>query len=203
MHPYRQVGRRIGGSARALGIVAVPTAIAKVCGIMEFAVMDDVKVPPLTPINLIHSLGGIIDTPAGKLRLSRPKVEQSFERLPSGHLQHSITDFPEPGWTAPAKHNPEQYRSDPQSQVSHVEFPSGSRSFLAGWCGSGSSSLEGPLGLKCSVFVTCNPLICSSDAQDEGKRHAALPSLRTCFPGGGLQPSFFTWVGRCCWQPPR
>ena len=53
----------IGGKAKTLGRVATPVGIAGTNGVMEWTVVDDNKIPPLTPVNLLHTLGTVVNLP--------------------------------------------------------------------------------------------------------------------------------------------
>eukprot|EP00974_Lingulodinium_polyedra_P094208 9128954-Lingulodinium_polyedra.AAC.1 len=61
----------IGGRAKGLAKVAVPTGIAGVSGVIEWMVVGDSSVPPLAPVNLLHGLGSIVNLPDLKLEFRK------------------------------------------------------------------------------------------------------------------------------------
>ena len=54
----------IGGKAEIIGKVIVPTGMAGINGVIEWTVVNTPGVPPLTPVNLLHAVGAVVNLPA-------------------------------------------------------------------------------------------------------------------------------------------
>ena len=82
----------VGGSGKCLGTVEWPLGLPGYNGVMQMTVIDNERVPPLTPIGMFTELKTIIDL--GKQTLTYENSQsQDLEVLPSGHIAHSIVDF--------------------------------------------------------------------------------------------------------------
>ena len=51
----------IGGKAKVLGKVEMPSSMGGVNGIVKHTVVDSPGVPPLTPVSLLKQVGSVID----------------------------------------------------------------------------------------------------------------------------------------------
>ena len=110
----------IGGKAKCLGLVLAPVGIARTSGTITWTVVDDDRIPPLTPVNLLHVLGAIVNLPDKKIDYKSIGRSQPLNLLPSGHVSHSIVEFPEEGWTCPPNISEKHKVSD--SSFRHKKF---------------------------------------------------------------------------------
>ena len=103
----------IGGGAVSAGAIEVPAGIAGLCGILKLNVLRDSEqeaIPLLLPINLMESLGFLIDLAGDVCTLQAEPLPDGTARtapmtiLPSGHRCISIVDFGPDGWEVPDKY---------------------------------------------------------------------------------------------------
>ena len=99
MEPTRATG--VGGKAQVLSKVTIPVGMGQTNGTLDYTVIGNDSVPPLTPVNTLHNLGAVVDLPEGKMTYKRIGKEQCLTQLPSGHVEHSIVDFAPGGWKLP------------------------------------------------------------------------------------------------------
>ena len=83
----------VGGRAKVLGRVRVPCGIGGVNGLVEWTIIDNPAVPPLTPVNLLRALGTGVNLPDSTMELRRLNKSTALKRLPTGHVSHSLTEF--------------------------------------------------------------------------------------------------------------
>ena len=51
----------IGGKAKVLGKVEMPSGMGGINGVVKYTVVDSPGVPPLTPVSLLKQVGAVID----------------------------------------------------------------------------------------------------------------------------------------------
>ena len=90
----------IGGRAKVLGKVEMPSGMGGVNGIVKFSVVDSPGVPPLTPVSLLQQVGAVIDLNSN-MDLKKIETMTTLRTLPSGHVAHKLTEFAPGGWKAP------------------------------------------------------------------------------------------------------
>ena len=98
----------IGGTGQALGTVEWPLGLPGNNGLIQMTVLDNERVPPLTPVGLFTELKTVIDLGSRKLTYGN-KQSQELETLPSGHIAHSIVDFTK-AWTHPDAETDKRFR---------------------------------------------------------------------------------------------
>ncbi|CAE7808261.1 GIP, partial [Symbiodinium sp. CCMP2456] len=85
----------IGGAAKSVGIIDIPTSVAGVLGLVRFTILEDSKdfeTPPLLPISYLEAIKAIIDLDKGEVRLPNGQATP-MTRLPSGHRSVNIMNF--------------------------------------------------------------------------------------------------------------
>ena len=82
----------VGGTGKALRTVEWPLGLPGYNGVIQMTVLDNERVPPLTPVGMFSELKTIIDLGRKTLTYGN-KQTQDLEVLPSGHIAHSIVDF--------------------------------------------------------------------------------------------------------------
>ena len=90
----------IGGKAKVLGKVEVPSGMGGVNGIMKYTVLESPGVPPLTPVSLLKQVGAVIDLNNNMMELKKIETTTTLRALPSGHVAHKLTEFAPSGWEA-------------------------------------------------------------------------------------------------------
>ena len=98
----------IGGTGEALGTVEWPLGLPGNNGVIQMTVLDNERVPPLTPVGLFSELKTVIDLGRKTLTYGNSQ-SQDLETLPSGHVAHSIVDFTK-AWTHPNGELDKQFR---------------------------------------------------------------------------------------------
>ncbi len=98
----------IGGTGEALGTVEWPLGLPGNNGLIQMTVLDNERVPPLTPVGLFSELKTVIDLGSKTLTYGN-KQSQELETLPSGHIAHTIVDFTK-AWTHPDRELDKQFR---------------------------------------------------------------------------------------------
>ena len=91
----------IGGRAKVLGKVEMPSGMGGVNGIVKYTVVDSTGVPPLTPVSLLKQVGAAIDLNNNTMDLKKIETTTTLRTLPSGHVAHKLTEFAPDGWKAP------------------------------------------------------------------------------------------------------
>ena len=91
----------IGGRAKVLGKVEMPSGMGGVNGIVKNTVVDSPGVPPLTPVSLLKQVGAVIDLNSNTMDLKKIETTTTLRTLPSGHVAHRLTEFAPDGWKAP------------------------------------------------------------------------------------------------------
>ena len=91
----------IGGKAKVLGKVEMPSGMGGVNGIVKYTVVDSPGVPPLTPVSLLKQVGAVIDLNSNTMDLKKIETTTTLRTLPSGHVAHKLTEFAPGGWKAP------------------------------------------------------------------------------------------------------
>ena len=123
----------IGGRAKVLGKVELPSGMGGVNGIVKYTVVDSPGVPPLTPVSLLKQVGAVIDLNSNTMDLKNIETTASLRTLPSGHVA-KLTEFAPGDWKAPTMEQTElfQVRTDvlpgeikSRSSKQCVEFSSG------------------------------------------------------------------------------
>ena len=87
-----------------LSIAEIPVGIAKVPGLMRMTVIEDSvghEVPALFPVNLITGLKCVLDFDDATMLLKAFNKTAPMQKLPSGHFEASVIDFPDEGWAVP------------------------------------------------------------------------------------------------------
>ena len=91
----------IGGRAKVLGKVEMPSGMGGVNGKVKYTVVDSPGVPPLTPVSLLKQVGAVIDLNSNTMDLKKIETTTTLRTLPSGHVAHKLTEFAPGGWKAP------------------------------------------------------------------------------------------------------
>ena len=91
----------IGGRAKVLGKVEMPSCMGGVNGIVKYTVVDSPGVPPLTPVSLLKQVGAVIDLNRNSVDLKKIETTTTLSTLPSGHVARKLTEFAPGGWKAP------------------------------------------------------------------------------------------------------
>ena len=91
----------IGGRAKVLGKVEMPSGMGGVNGIVKYTVVDSPGVPPLTPVSLLEQVDAVIDLNSNTMDLKKIETTTTLRTLPSGHVAHKLTEFAPGGWKAP------------------------------------------------------------------------------------------------------
>ena len=73
----------IGGKAKVLGKVEMPSGMGGVNGIVKYTVVDSPGVPPLTPVSLPKQVGAVIDLNSSTMDLQKIKTTNICEHLES------------------------------------------------------------------------------------------------------------------------
>ena len=91
----------VGGSAKVLGIVAIPLGLAGSSGVLEATVVVG-EIPLLLPIKMLRQLQAVVDLE--KFVVCFRSLQQSIplHGLPSGHVAVGILDFGDSGFVFPA-----------------------------------------------------------------------------------------------------
>ena len=95
----------IGGKAKVLGKVEMPSGMGGVNGVVKYSVVDSPEVPPLTSVSLLKQVGAVIDLNNNTVELRKIETMTSLNIFPTGHVAHKLTEFASGGWKAPT---PEQ-----------------------------------------------------------------------------------------------
>ena len=95
----------IGGKAKVLGKVEMPSGMGGVNGAVKYTVVDSPGVPPLTPVSLLKQVGAVIDLNNNTMELKKIGATTSLRVLPTGHVAHKLTESASGGWKDPT---PEQ-----------------------------------------------------------------------------------------------
>ena len=104
----------IGGKAKVLGKVEMPSGTGGVNGKVKYTVVDSPGVSPLTPVSLLKQVGAVIDLNSNTMDLKKIETTTTLRTLPSGHVAHKLTEFAPGGWKAPTMEQTElfQVRTD-------------------------------------------------------------------------------------------
>ena len=104
----------IGGKAKVLAKVEMPSGMGGVNGMVKKTVVDSPGVPPLTPVSLLKQVGPVIDFNSNTMDLKKIETTTTLRALPSGHVAHKLTEFAPAGWKAPTPEQTElfQVRTD-------------------------------------------------------------------------------------------
>ena len=97
----------------------MPVGTAGICGVMDWTVVADNQVPPLTPVNLFHNLRTVVDLDELTMTYKTFGATTTLERLPSGHVCHSLMEFPKEGWDCPG---PEVYKGNTDFEAKSKKF---------------------------------------------------------------------------------
>ena len=90
----------IGGKAKVLGRVEMPSSMRGVNGKVKKTVVDSPGVPPLTPVSLLKQVGAVIGLSSNTMDLKIIETTATLRTLPSGHVAHKLTEFAPGGWKA-------------------------------------------------------------------------------------------------------
>ena len=93
----------IGGAAKTVQVVDIPTSVAGILGLVRFTVLQDDKgfhTPPLLPISYLEAIRAIIDLSTEEVRTPNG-LSTPMRRLPSGHRSIGIMDFDAAPWQLP------------------------------------------------------------------------------------------------------
>ena len=120
----------IGGPASVLGLVHAPVAIAGVNCVLELTIVDH-PAPTLTPISLLRALGAVVDVPDEQMILKhRGSVKTRLTTQPSGHVSHSLLEFPQGGWRSDDRVQHDRHTVAPHEQFEPIDFaPKNSKTF--------------------------------------------------------------------------
>ena len=94
----------VGGGARVLSVAEIPVGIAKVPGLVRMTVIEDAvghEVPALFPVNLISGLKCVLDFDDSTMLMKAFDRTAPMQKLPTGHFEVSMIDFPDGGWKVP------------------------------------------------------------------------------------------------------
>ena len=100
----------IGGKAKVLGKVEMPSGMGGVNGTVKYTVVDSPGVPPLTPVSQLKQVGAVIDLNNNTMDLKKIETTTTLRTLPSGHVAHKLTEFARGGWKAPTPEQTELFR---------------------------------------------------------------------------------------------
>ena len=100
----------IGGKAKVLGKVEMPSGIGGVNGTVKYTVVDCPGVPPLTPVSLLKQVGAVIDLKSNTMDLKKIETMTTLRTLPSGQVAHKLTEFAPGGWKAPTLEQTELFK---------------------------------------------------------------------------------------------
>ena len=95
----------IGGKAKVLGRVEMPSGMGGVNGVVSYTVVDSPRFPPLTPVSLLKQVGTVINLNNDIMEFKKIESTTSLRVLPSGRVAHKLTEFATGDWKAPT---PEQ-----------------------------------------------------------------------------------------------
>ena len=96
----------IGGKAKVLGKVEMPSGMGGVNGIVKYTVIDSPGVPPLTPVSLLKQ----VDLNSNTMDLKKIETTTTLRALPSEHAAHKLTEFAPGGWEAPTLEQTELFQ---------------------------------------------------------------------------------------------
>ena len=82
----------IGGKAKPLGVLIIPTGIERAEGVFEMVILEQ-NVPPLMPVGFIESTRSRLDFDEGSMLIRHLQVETPLQREPSGHRTIFIDRF--------------------------------------------------------------------------------------------------------------
>ena len=100
----------IGGRAKVLGKVEMPSGMGGVNGIVKYTLVDSPGVPPLTPVSLLKQVGAVIDLNSNTMDLKKIETMTTLRTLPSGHVAHKLTEFAPGSWKAPTSEQTELFQ---------------------------------------------------------------------------------------------
>ena len=83
----------IGGRAKVLGKVEMPSGMGGVNGIVKYTVVDSPGVPPLTPVSLLKQVGAVIDMNSNTMDFKKIETTTTLRTLQSVHVAHKLTEF--------------------------------------------------------------------------------------------------------------
>ena len=83
----------IGGKAKVLGKVEMPSGMGGVNSVVKYTVVDSPGVPPLTPVSLLEQVGAVIDLNNNTMELKKIGATTALTILPTGHVAHKLTEF--------------------------------------------------------------------------------------------------------------
>ena len=83
----------IGGKAKVLGKVEMPSGMGGVNSVVKYTVVDSPGVPPLTPVSLLEQVGAVIDLNNNTMKLKKIGATPALTILPTGHVAHKLTEF--------------------------------------------------------------------------------------------------------------
>ena len=111
----------IGGRAKVLGKIEMPSGMGGVNGIVKYTVVDSPGVPPLTPVSRLKQVGAVIDLNSNTMDLKKIETTTTLRTLPSGHVAHKLTEFAPGGWKAPTLEQTDPSSSGSTCQGSVVD----------------------------------------------------------------------------------
>ena len=79
----------------------MPSRTGGVSGIVKYTVIDSPGVPRLTPLSLLEQVGAVIGLNNNMMELKKIETTTSLRVLPSGRVDHKLTEFAPGGWKAP------------------------------------------------------------------------------------------------------
>ena len=83
----------IGGKAKVLGKIEMPSGMGGVNGKVKYTVVDSPGVPPLTPVSLLKQVGAVIEVNSNTMDLKKIETTTTLRTLPSGRVAHKLTEF--------------------------------------------------------------------------------------------------------------
>ena len=81
--PFDNQAVGIGGQAKVLGKVEMPSGMGGVNGKVKYTVVDSPGVPPLTPVSLLKQVGAVIDLNCNTMDLKKIETTTTLRTLPS------------------------------------------------------------------------------------------------------------------------
>ena len=101
----------IGGKAKVLSKVEMPSGMGGVNGVVKFTVVDSPGVPPSSPVSLLKQVGAVIDLYNNTMELKKIGATTALRVLPTGHVAHKLTEFACGGWKAPTPEQTKLYQA--------------------------------------------------------------------------------------------
>ena len=156
----------IGGKAKVLGKVEMPSGMGGVNGILKYTVVESSGVPPLTPVSLLKQVGAVIDLNNNTMELKKIGATTALRILPTGHVAHKLTEFASGGWKAPTPEQTKLFQA--RSDVFRpVTLPGESKQRRQYQTVDFSSGLAYTVSNHSHVFLRSNICACDRSGDDQ------------------------------------